>query len=231
MDIFNHSNLWYYIGLYLLVFCIRICKIFTFNIFKQSNVKKKRGYVHISLEIVYSASGFVILLLQKLNPSMAPIIIFYLIFVIFSTALDFVDEEHQNWKTMVSNLVIISLIFALTIYFLGSKIPELEAQNDESNYEDQSIDTLKYFKIMIPFTDNSLKKHIGPDKYGNRNFVFITQVKSKNDSLALMSAYNNFELDELTKPIYPIIEGSSLPMIKIDTNNILVHKLRIKKHL
>lgn len=87
--------LWYYIGLYILVIGIRFFKIFIYNILKQKEItngeiKAKKGYVHISLEIVYSAAGFVILLSQSLIQSIGPILIFYALFIIASTFLDFI---------------------------------------------------------------------------------------------------------------------------------------------
>lgn len=217
------NQLIYYIALYIFVFVIRFFKIFHYNLSKSANDPNKKGYIHISLEIVYSASGFVILLIQALTSSVAPILMIYAVFLISSAFLDIIEEKYLNKLTAYLNSIIIFCIVAATVIFLAFVLPKLaEDKENESKKVEVVHDTLKTYQVSVPYLDNTLRKHVGFEKFRNRRLVYFSTLKAKNDSIAIFDALLQFERNDTCSPIFPSIAGLTQPFIQIDTSEIIV---------
>ena len=103
---------YYYLGLYVLVLVIRYFKL------KKDHTSGPPWprVLFVSLEIVYTSAGFIILLLEHLRELIAPIVVFYIVLVIVSSNLDSMDERFSLRQKIILHLAILILIVGSTVY-------------------------------------------------------------------------------------------------------------------
>ena len=89
------ENIIYYLFLFFLVIIIRFFKLK--NTYKDKFSENWKEVFFSSLEIVYTASGVVIALLLNVTKHwIAPVVIVYLVIVIFSALLEMSNENFGN---------------------------------------------------------------------------------------------------------------------------------------
>jgi uncharacterized membrane protein SirB2 len=194
------ENLIYYLALFALVFIIRY-----FKLKKEYKSKYKENYLklfHVSLDLIYTASGIVIALLLNLNSSwIAVVFILYILFVVTSSLLEMAntDEFSEKSKTYFHLTIVCLIVISsfLTYLFI---IPNVDINGKKVKpYMANKIVIPKY-AIIIPYIDLSLQKHVGKNELNKRQFLFYDEVSGNNiDSLEKLCKN---KLRNTIKPIY-----------------------------
>lgn len=188
------ENLLHYIALFILVFVVRIFKLKKEH--KQNFNENWQKALYVSLDLIYTASGIVITLLLNLDSKwVSAIFVIYIIFVIVSSQLEMAnsDEFSDKSKTIIHSLIII-FIFIFSILTYTYIIPNVENEkNIKSVVKPKKI-------VIIPYTDESLKKHIGKNDITKRRFLFISEQNTANIDSAKVRAIKELKIE--IKPLY-----------------------------
>lgn len=196
------NSLFYYLALFSL--------LFLFNFFKvrknsPKDSRKFQDYFLISQEIVFTSAGIFIFLLEKEKNWLGFIIIGFLILMVASNSNSILDLKEEYNLIFGINVAIIIIIIAAAIASFEYYIPNLELE--KKRIENSQYDTLITYKIAIPYRDNTLIKHVGKEKFGNRNLVYIAFIECKSEKCAIDSAKIRFSEDLISKPIIPEAKG------------------------
>ena len=167
------ENIVYYLVLYLFVIIIRFFKLKK-QYGKEFN-KKWYETFYGSLEIVYTASGFIIALLLNVPKEwIAAVIAVYLLIVVFSAFLEMSSEDEFKPLTRSIMHAVIILIISISTYLTFSKIlPKVDLNGVEIPEKNENID--KTYFVIVPYIDNTLINHIGYQKIKDK--YFMTEVK------------------------------------------------------
>jgi hypothetical protein len=210
------ATLIYYYILFVFIFIIRL-----FKLLRDSDKHKIYEYFYIGQEIVYTSAGVLIMILEKDRNYLAPIAIGYVILVFISSAIDSLDQIKRKGVIASFNILIITIIFIGTGVTYISYLPSID--NETKQHNNQSSDTIKSFTVVIPYSDNSLKRNIGKDKFGERQLFYSIELKCDDERKAIDSAKNVFNELQISKAIYPDIKGVDNKIVQND-NKIIVKK-------
>lgn len=173
------ENIIYYIFLFILVISIRFFKLK--NIYKDEFNKKWSEVFFSSLEIVYTASGVVIALLLNVSKAwIAPVVIVYLVIVIFSALLEMSNENFNNKTKTGLHIGIIIIVVAATIITYDEVIPKVDINGKPTPVNIKNNIALKQYTIIIPYFDYSLIRHVGNKKLKNTPLTFQTNIITEN---------------------------------------------------
>lgn len=201
-------SFYYYLGLYLLVFAIRYFKL-------KKETKDQfdwRQCFHVSLEIVYTSAGVVILLLENLRNWIPPIVIFYILFVLASSNLDSMSERFSRRQQLIFHSLIISFVLIATFFTFSDT---LRPQNKDS----------KNYIAVIPYVDISLMRHVGYSKLSDKKLVYYVKIQGETEQDVLKKAEENFWQDNSTSPFKVLKNENKKDLLKIEKNDIFVKKV------
>lgn len=208
------ENIIYYLSLFALVFVVRIFKLK--KEFKKDFNANKYKILHVSLDLIYTASGIVIALLLNLDSKwVSAVFIIYIIFVISSSQLEMAssDEFSDKSKTWIHGIIVVLIITFSIITYLFI-IPSVNKDAEELKVGKKEI----YF-VLIPYSDESLEKHVGKNELKKRRFMYYTeQIGDNIDSL------KSNALKDLRKTISPLYKDYNLG-ITIYTEDIKISPL------
>lgn len=195
------TNIIYYLGLYFIVFLIRFFKV-------SKEGTPKENTIYIALEIVYSSAGVIILLLQQ-QPNLVPaLLIMYVVLLLCSSYLDSMAEKFSRKLKITAHIIIILIIITGTVYSFKYV---LYKQNQT-------------YKVMIPYTDFSLVRHLGLN-FSDYKLSYTTTLEGKNEHEAAKKAEKYFWEDNATNPFKGKNNIEKKSLIKIDKTNILVTRI------
>jgi len=175
-------NTMYYVALYGLVIIVRF-----FKLKKEESHEKPFDWMnvfHVGLELVYTASGLVVLLLVDLKDYAAFIVIGYLIIVSISWQIETMAERFSNKTVFFTHIAILMLIVCTTIWYFQFVQPSTDTAAKEAK-------THQHFRVAIPYQDMALRAHIGTT-FGSRQLVFMTDVEAKDEFAAKQKAQAEF---------------------------------------
>lgn len=212
------ENIIYYIFLFILVISIRFFKLK--NIYKDDFNKKWSEVFFSSLEIVYTASGVVIALLLNVSKAwIAPVVIVYLVIVIFSALLEMSNENFNNKTKTGLHIGIIIIVVAATIITYDEVIPKVDINGKPTPVNIKSNIALKQYTIIIPYFDYSLIRHVGNKKLKNTPLIFQTNVITENKNNVYDLALEKIRKEKLLSPLFP---DNSLNQIEILQEQIVI---------
>lgn len=209
----------YYFALFAIIFIIRFSKVR-----QQMNGYNPpwKEYFLIAQEVLYTAAGIVILLLNTLDNFREGIFGLYLLFVIATASIDNITNERNKELRGYYNFGVLVIVLFASILTFVSLLPN--AKEDQTKSNEKMPDTTVTYMYAIPYVDHTLRLHIGTDRFKNRKLMFYTVFTSKNDSLAKIKALENFNNnEEITKPLFnntKLLEQ----LISIDDEHIVVSK-------
>jgi len=184
-------NTLYYITLYAVVIVVHLFKLRKEEAGKKWEKHNWKEIFHVGLEIVYTASGLVVLLIADL-PEYIPFIVMAYVFLVFvSSQIQSMEERFSD--NVVFGTHIFILIFVLAITFLYFDVIQRSAK---SELLARSIGP-HHYKVLMPYQDLALRDHIGVG-FGARRLVFSTEVVAKNELEARQNASK--ELNEKVLP-------------------------------
>lgn len=189
------ENLVYYLALFILVFVVRFFKLK--KEFKKNFVDNRSKLLHVSLDLIYTASGVVIALLLNLDGKwVGAVFIIYTIFVIFSAQLEMSnDDEFSESSKTLSHGIIIIVVIVFAIFSYLYIIPSVDINGNPVKTEIKSN-----FTILIPYSDPSLEKHVGKNELKESRFFYSENAKGNNlDSLRTNAVKN---LRSKYKPLF-----------------------------
>lgn len=212
------ENIIYYIFLFILVISIRFFKLK--NIYKDDFNKKWSEVFFSSLEIVYTASGVVIALLLNVSKAwIAPVVIVYLVIVIFSALLEMSNENFNNKTKTGLHIGIIIIVVAATIITYDEVIPKVDINGKPTPVNIKNNIALKQYTIIIPYFDYSLIKHVGNKKLKNTPLIFQTNIITENKNTVYKLALEKIRKEKLLSPLFP---DNSLNQIEILREQIVI---------
>src|SRR6266571_473922 len=139
----------YYIGLYAVVILVRF-----FKLKKAADPSVQwdwKPVFHVALEIVYTSSGLVILLLQGLKAYAAFIIIIYLMLILISSQIEFMEEKFSKNAAFYTHVGISVVIVITTIFYFEFVEKEIEREHVSASHAE--IERLKTYRVLIPYED------------------------------------------------------------------------------
>jgi len=175
-------NTMYYVALYGLVILVRF-----FKLKKEESSEKPfdwKNVFHVGLELVYTASGLVVLLLVDLKDYAAFIVIGYLIVVIISSQIETMAERFSKVSVFVTHVAILMIVVCTTIWYFQSVQPNADMAAKVAKAH-------RHFRVAIPYQDMALREHIGT-AFGARQLVFVTDVEAKDEFDAKQKAKAEF---------------------------------------
>lgn len=197
------ENIVYYLALFLLVFVIRF-----FKLKKEQKLKNNKDFwnlLHVSLELIYTASGIVIALLLKIDQKWIPaIIILYIILVITSSLLEMVNEKDIKPRTInqIHGFLVFCIIL-LAVFAYTEIIP-----NTAEEIKKTKVNIKPKYAIIIPYSDESLQKNAGKSALKERRFMYYLEVSGINtDSIKRIS------ITKLRSTIKPLYKDNNLPIV------------------
>lgn len=212
------ENIIYYIFLFILVISIRFFKLK--NIYKDEFNKKWSEVFFSSLEIVYTASGVVIALLLNVSKAwIAPVVIVYLVIVIFSALLEMSNENFNNKTKTGLHIGIIIIVVAATIITYDEVIPKVDINGKPTPINIKNNIALKQYTIIIPYFDYSLIRHVGNKKLKNTPLTFQTNIITENKNAVYNLALEKIRKEKLLSPLFP---DNSLNQIEILQEQIII---------
>ncbi|WP_297867823.1 hypothetical protein [uncultured Flavobacterium sp.] len=212
------ENIIYYIFLFILVISIRFFKLK--NIYKDEFNKKWSEVFFSSLEIVYTASGVVIALLLNVSKAwIAPVVIVYLVIVIFSALLEMSNENFNNKTKTGLHIGIIIIVVAATIITYDEVIPKVDINGKPTPVNIKNNIALKQYTIIIPYFDYSLIRHVGNKKLKNTPLTFQTNIITENKNAVYNLALEKIRKEKLLSPLFP---DNSLNQIQILQEQIII---------
>ncbi len=192
------ENIVYYLALFLLVFGIRFFKLK--KLYKENFSAHLHEVLHVSLDLVYTASGIVIALLLNIGQSwLGPVLIIYLLFVIFSALIEMAgeDEFSLNSRTLIHGIIVSSIII-LSVLSYTTFIPKVDINGVK--VEGKSTEEKKTFEVIVPFRDLSLERHLAKNELRMRRFFYSEIVNGIMTDSLINTVVDNLKLKE--KPIY-----------------------------
>ena len=188
------ENIIYYSFLFLLVIIIRFFKLK--NDLGANFNRKWNEIFNASLEIVYTASGIVIALILNVDKVwIAPVVIIYLVLVIFTALLEMSSNNFSSSVKTFLHLLIILLIIISTIVSYKYIIPKVDIHGMP-----KELNINKKYKIIVPYIDHSILKHIGYTKLKNKSFYFEHVITTSNVDSAKIIFMNKTINDIIIKP-------------------------------
>lgn len=195
------ENIVYYITLYFFVIIIRFFKLK--KELKTKFTEKWYETFYGSLEIVYTASGFVIALLLNVTKAwIAAVIVLYLLIVVFSAFLEMSNDEEFKPKNKAWLHVTITLIMIVsTIVSYIYVIPKVDINGNPTNTSKEQK-KMREFLVYVPYKDVSIYQYINSNKLEGKYFYFNLKVKCFTKDSAIILVKEKIEKDTLIKPIY-----------------------------
>jgi hypothetical protein len=195
----------YYIGLFVLVFLVRFFKLKRETPQEGEPQRKSslRRVTFVSLEIVYTAAGFVILLLSSVDKAyIAPIVVAYVILIYVSSQLESLEDKFTQGALTTYHSLITAVVVVATTYSFSS-YGVLGKQQDHGAKATPPTTTTSY-RIAIPYVDKSLFiNSVSYKKFGDKQFFFQTVVdESISEPRAIEAAKAKFWDSPTTNPIY-----------------------------
>jgi hypothetical protein len=226
----------YFIALYVLVIIVRLIKV-TYAHFTQEkngdNIKFSfKPVFFVSLEMVYTAVGFVLTAITFIKDWNGAILIIYAIIIIISMFLDAIQDkmyvpgkDDKKYKTrsfvlLAGHLTIIAVIVVTTIWFYGKDVIKKTTEQNKKN-------EIPYvYQVNIPYFDQTLNQYLGINKF-NKRLLAIYIIKTNKLDSAINIAKGKFINDSTLKPFYPsFVKKNSIKSdyIIMDENNIVAEK-------
>lgn len=189
-------NTLYYLALYVLVLVVRFFKLKKDEAGEGWKKHTKKEIFHVGLEIVYTASGLVVLLLTDLKDYAAFIILGYVILVMVSANIESMEEKFSKKSVFNTHVVVLIIVGLITIWYFESIAPAKHTVTASTPPKVNNQSEQKSYKVAIPYQDLSLRSHLGV-AFGNRQLVFITDVEAKSTKSAKKIAIEKFTNDVL----------------------------------
>ncbi len=162
-----------------------------------------RPVFFVSLEVVYTSAGLLIVLIDDSKEWAPVIIIVYIIFILISSNLTSIEEKFSEKSKFKAHLTI-------TLFIIAGTVLALYLRRESK------------FSVSIPYHDESLLK-ISKNKI-KRSFYIV--VVAKNEQAAIDSAMTKFWIDKLTEPIYKIDSLQKKQLIEIFEKEIIVKGIK-----
>lgn len=221
------TNIVYYLLLYILVIIMRFFKLK--NQYKTEFNNHWKETFDCAIEIVYTSSGFIIALLLNTAQLIPVIIVGYVIIIITASYLERAGREEFKTNTKFAlNVVIILIIVSGTIWLMppDTDINGHKTENTLSNDSLSVTPDSTSFLVILPYTDESLTKHVGTARFGERKLYEEYVLKEKNESSAILKAIKYF--NDSLKPEPMFVKSDKNYQVKLMTDQVMCYKVIIE---
>jgi len=168
-----------------------------------------RNYLYVSLQVVYTSAGVVILLLAELKEWMGVIMLAYVVLVLISSFLDNVGNRFQSNTLVALHSVIIGFIIFTTIFSYERILPKSKLKEDQPK---ATVAVVHRYKVALPYVDLTLSRHLGPGKMLNTQLYFSTNVEGVSREEAVLKAKEKALSNEpgSIRPFNPSHKGNQI---------------------
>lgn len=173
-------NTLYYLVLYSVVIAVRFFKLRKEEDGPGWNKHTRREVLHVGLEIVYTASGLVILLLNDLRDFAPFIFVAYVLVVLASSQMESMEEKFTKNQVFVTHFIILIVVVVTTVGYFQTKHAQATAAAGDAK-------TARQYRVIIPYIDIGLREHVGAP-FGTRELVFVADVAATDASAAKRAA-------------------------------------------
>lgn len=174
----------YYLILYGIIILLQFTKTFI-QVKEEPNKYNWRDYFYVSLQVVYTSAGVVILLLAELKEWMGVIMLAYVVLVLIGSFLDNVGKRFQANTRLGLHSVIIAFVIFTTIFSYERVLPKSKPKEDQPK---ATVAVVHRYKIAFPYLDLTLSRHLGAGKMLNTQLYFSTSVEGTSRAEAVFRA-------------------------------------------
>lgn len=215
------ENIFYYIGLYLVVILVKLAE-FVKNNSTEEFKKKWTEILDVSLDLTFAASGCIIALLLNVDKTWIPVVyILSTIILLSSSFMKFLSDRLLSLRPWL-NAFIIFVIFSGTIILFKKVIPHVDSNGNKIEQKDEIKNS--NYTVIIPYKDESLISNVGYNKIGDRNFLYKVDVKTTSGDSARIIGINKFKKEVNIKPVYKLELKNKKELITIADSEIIVFK-------
>lgn len=215
------ENIFYYIGLYLVVILVKLAE-FVKNNNSLEFKKKWTEILDVSLDLTFAASGCIIALLLNVDKTWIPVVyILSTIILLSSSFMKFLSDRLTLLRPWL-NAFIIVIIFLGTIFLYIKVIPHVDSNGNKIELKDEIKNS--NYTVIIPYKDESLISNVGYNKIGDRNFFCKVDIKTSSQDSAKIIGINKFKKEIIVKPIYNLELKNKKELVTISESEILIFK-------
>ena len=215
------ENIFYYIGLYLVVILVKLAE-FVKNNNSLEFKKKWTEILDVSLDLTFAASGCIIALLLNVDKTWIPVVyILSTIILLSSSFMKFLSDRLTLLRPWL-NAFIIVIIFLGTIFLYITVIPHVDSNGNKIELKDEIKNS--NYTVIIPYKDESLISNVGYNKIGDRNFFCKVDIKTSSQDSAKIIGINKFKKEIIVKPIYNLELKNKKELVTISESEILIFK-------
>jgi hypothetical protein len=174
----------YYLILYTLIIVLQFFKTFP----KVRDEPEKYGwreYFFVSLQVVYTAAGVIILLLAQLKEWMAVLMMAYVGLIVVSSFLDTVGTRFKPTTRLCLHLAIILFVVVTTVISYEKVLPRNGAA---SSAQEPNARPKQRYRVVFPYSDATLAKHVGVGRMKGLRLYFATTVEGGTRDEAILRA-------------------------------------------
>lgn len=204
------SNTLYYLALYAMVFIVRYFKLKKDETGVGWNKHRFKQVFHVGLDLVYTASGLVILLLDDLRDYVPFILTSYVLLLLISAQTDSMEEKFEANKVFAINIGIFLVIFFTTVFYFQTK---------------GASSSMSVYRVAIPYQDLALRQHLG-SAINDKKLIYIATVEAKNEKTA--TAMVKQKMKNEVMPFSIKNRQSSVSDIVPSYDEVLVSKLQLE---
>lgn len=201
MEIFLNTTMIYYLGLYLLVFVVRFFKPPRGT--PQPSQDWHDFFSYSSLEIIYTASGFLVILFGREIRLLPVFFVLYTLLLFTSSNIDRLDRFSAKAKT-VTHAVIIALVIGVTVLSFSTKLKD-EGDNiviyrSSERQAAVAAPKQKNYDVVLFYDDHSLIAHVGLNNWSGKTLSFRVKAEGASKEEAVREAVRLFWESPVSKP-------------------------------
>jgi hypothetical protein len=219
----------YYFLLYVIVIVVNYFKLKKeFKVQDDTTPTQKfnwRKVFFVSNEIIYTAAGVYIILLDEKKDWTPSILAVLMLLILVSTSIGSMSERFAEKAQFRLHLTIIFIIMIGTFFTLSNE--KHFGSNAEAINDTLLQDSFQKYRIAIPYIDKSLIKQFGYDNFSDKRLFYYSEATAKNEKEAIDKGILKFWQDTLIQPV--IMKGKTMSkesLLKIDNEIILAVKVK-----
>ena len=174
----------YYLILYGIIILLQFYRTFTL-VKDQPDKYNWRDYFYVSLQVVFTSAGVIVLLLSELREWMGVIVMAYMGLVLISSFLDLAGMRFRDNTRVSLHIAIIVIIVFTTIFSYQRVLPRSKPKEAQPK---PIVEVVHRYKVAFPYLDLTLARHLGTGKMLNMQLYFSTSVEGASREEAVLKA-------------------------------------------
>lgn len=212
----------YYLILYGIIILLQFYR--TFNLVKDQPDKYNwRDYFYVSLQVVFTSAGVIVLLLSELRHWMGAIVMAYMGLVLISSFLDLAGMRFRDNTRVSLHIAIIVVVVFTTIFSYERILPRSNAKEGQPK---PTVAVVHRYKVAFSYLDLTLSRHLGAGKMLNMQLYFSASVEGVSREDAVIKAKEKAMSNEpgSIRPFNPSHKGNQID-VRLSNEQVVVEEV------